>query len=126
MTYIEKFFELFKKNLKTERLELRILKPTNENAKLIWNVLQHENPEDYKYMWYTTTHKSHLPESVEETHERMTKDAMFNNGVVYYIFYKNQFIGYMRVHYWDDSSTLQCASVWFIKSARGKGFNKDE
>ena len=49
---MEKFFELFKKNLKTERLELRIMEPTPENAALIFDVLKNENPDDYKFMWY--------------------------------------------------------------------------
>ena len=31
----------------------------------------------------------------------------------------------MRIHYWADSKTLQCASAWFVKSARGNGFNKE-
>ena len=124
-TYMEKFFELFKRNLQTERLEMRILEPTPENAKIVWDVLKNENPEDFKYMWYSVSHKSHLTESVEETQERMKLDYESKNGCAYYIFYNNKFIGYMRVHYWADSKTLQCASVWFIKSAWGNGFNKE-
>ena len=125
MTYMEKFLELFKRNLKTERLEMRILEPNEENAKLIWETLKKENPEDFKYMWYSVSHKSHLTESVEETQERMKLDYESKNGCTYYIFHNGKFIGYMRVHYWADSKTLQCASVWFIKSAWGNGFNKE-
>ena len=29
---MEKFFELFRRNLKTERLEIRMLEPNDENA----------------------------------------------------------------------------------------------
>ena len=68
---MEKFFELFKRDLKTERLEMRILEPTPENAKIVWDVLKNENPEDFKYMWYSVSHKSHLTESVEETQENL-------------------------------------------------------
>lgn len=125
MTDMEKFFELFKKNLKTERLELRILEPTIENAKLIWDTLKNENPEDYKFMWYSVSHKSHLTESVEETQQRMKLDFESNNGCAYYIFHNGKFVGYQRIHYWAESRTLQCASAWFIKSARGFGFNKE-
>ena len=32
--------KIFNKNLKTQRLELRILEPTLENAKLVWDVLK--------------------------------------------------------------------------------------
>ena len=68
---MEKFFELFKRNLKTQRLELRIMEPTLENATLIFDTLKNENPDDYKFMWYSVSHKSHLTESVEETQQRM-------------------------------------------------------
>ena len=122
---MEKFFEIFKKNHKTERLELRILEPTIENATLIFDTLKNENPDDYKFMWYSVSHKSHLTESVEETQQRMKLDFESNNGCAYYIFHNGKFVGYQRIHYWADSKTLQCASAWFIKSARSMGFNKE-
>lgn len=122
---MEKFFEIFKKNHKTERLELRVLEPTIENATLIFDTLKSENPDDYKFMWYSVSHKSHLTESVEETQQRMKLDFESNNGCAYYIFHNGKFVGYQRVHYWADSKTLQCASAWFIKSARSMGFNKE-
>lgn len=124
MTYMEKFFDLFKHDLKTQRLEMRIMDPTPENAALVWNVLKNENPQDYKYTHYSM-HKSYLPESLDETLETMKRDSEYKNGCIYYVFHDNKFIGYMRVHYWEDSRTLQCGSVWFIKSARGQGFNKE-
>lgn len=37
---MEKFFELFKKNLKTARLELRIMEPTLANAEMVWEVVK--------------------------------------------------------------------------------------
>ena len=46
---MEKFFELFGHNIKTERLEMRILEPNEENAQLVWNVLKNENPDDFIY-----------------------------------------------------------------------------
>ena len=125
MTRMDKFFELFKRNLKTERLEMRILAPTPENARVIWDVLKNENPDDFKYIWYSVSHKAHLPISCEETLKQMKQDYEYNNGCTYYIFFHDKFIGYMRIHYWPESATLQCASVWFIKSARGNGFNKE-
>lgn len=125
MTYMEKFFEIFKQNIKTERLEMRILAPTPENAKVIWNVLKNENPQDFKYMYYSMTHNSYLPESLQETQDIMTRDNEYKNGCAYYIFNDNKFIGYMRIHFWAESRTLQCASVWFLKSAWSKGFNTE-
>ena len=39
---MEKFFELFKRDLKTDRLEMRMLEPTPENAKIVWKALKNE------------------------------------------------------------------------------------
>lgn len=125
MNMMEKFFELFRRDLKTSRLELCVLQPTPENAEIVWNAIKNENPDDYIYMSYTMSRKSSLPESVEEVQQLMKRDFDFDNGCTYYIFHDDNFVGYMRIHYWYDSSTLQCASVWFIKSARGKGFNQE-
>ena len=55
----------------------------------------------------------------------MKRDYESKNGCAYYIFHNNKFIGHMRIHYLADSNKLQCASVWFIKSAWGNGFNKE-
>ena len=44
---MEQFMKIFNKNLKTQRLELRILEPTLENAKLVWDVLKNEKKENF-------------------------------------------------------------------------------
>ena len=44
---MEKFYEIFRRDLKTKRLELRILQPTPENARLVWDAIQNENPGDF-------------------------------------------------------------------------------
>lgn len=122
---MEKFFELFKKNLKTERLELRILEPTMENAEMVWDVVKTQNPDDFKYVWFTATHNSHMTESLEETLQRIKLDYESKTGCAYYIFHNGKFIGYQRIHYIESSRTLQCAAVWFVKSAWGNGFNQE-
>ena len=122
---MEKFFEIFKKNHKTERLDLLILEPTTENAELVWNVVKNENPDDFKYVWFTATHNSHMTESLEETLQRIKLDFESKTGCAYYIFHNGDFIGYQRIHYMESSRTLQCAAVWFVKSAWGNGFNQE-
>ena len=47
---MEKFYELFRRNLKTPRLELRILEPTLENAKLVWNVIKDEDHANFRFV----------------------------------------------------------------------------
>ena len=124
MTYMEKFFELFKRNLQTERLEMRILRPTPENAKIVWEAIKNENPEDFKYA--PMVPNGILPKSLSETLQMMERHAGFcNNGVEWYMFYNNDFVGYQRIHYWADNRTIQCADVWFLKKYWGKGFNQE-
>lgn len=122
---MEKFFEIFKKSHKTERLELCILEPTMENAEMVWDVVKTQNPDDFKYVWFTATHNSHMTESLEETLQRIKLDYESKTGCAYYVFHQGKFIGYQRIHYIESSRTLQCAAVWFVKSAWGNGFNQE-
>lgn len=121
---MEKFFELFKKNLKTERLELCILEPTLENAKLVWNVLKKQNKQDFQY---APMANNILPESLEETFNMMKLQEEWckNNGVNWYIFYNNNLIGYQRIFYWENNKTIQCADVWIASEYQGNGFNQE-
>ena len=124
---MEKFFKLFKRDLKTERLEMRILEPTPENAKIVWDVLKNENPEDFQFIRFSPKYDTPLPKSSDEVLVIMQNDAkmMGENGVVWYVFHENKLVGYARVHYWDNNKTLQIAAVWLVKSAWGYGFYKE-
>lgn len=124
MTYMEKFFELFKRNLTTERLEMRILEPTQENAQLVWDAVKNENAEDFKYA--PMVQNGILPESETETLQMMQKHAEWcHNGVDWYVFYDNNLVGYQRIHYWPENRTIQCSDVWFLKRYWGQGFNQE-
>lgn len=124
MTYMEKFFELFKRNLKTERLEMRILEPTEENAKIIWNALRNEKPDDFKYA--PMIDNGILPASESDVLRMMQQHMQWcNNGVDWYVFYNNNLVGYQRIHWWPRNKTIQCSEVWFLKKYWGKGFNQE-
>ena len=124
MTYMEKFIELFRHNLKTERLEMRILEPTPENAELVWRALQKENPDDFKYA--PMVNGGILPKSHEETLQMMQKQTKWcHNGVGWYLFYNNDLVGYQRIHFWPENRTIQCAEVWFLRKYWGQGFNQE-
>ncbi len=121
---MEKFFELFKPDLKTQRLELRILEPTLENAELVWNVLKNENPDDFKYA--PMVKNGILPRTQSETFQMMQTHAQWCiDGVGWYVFYNNNLIGYQRIHFWPGNRTIQCADVWFLKKYWGQGFNQE-
>ena len=124
---MEKFFELFKRNLKTQRLELRIMEPTLENAKIVWDVVKNENPDDFKFIFYSKNYTKHLPESEQDTLETMKQENKntANNGVVWYVFQNGKLIGHHGIYYFDSNDSAQGGDIWFIKSAQGKGFNKE-
>ncbi len=85
---MEKFFELFAHNIKTERLEMRILEPTMKNAKLVWEAIKNENPNDFAFIHYSPKYDKPLPESLDETFETMKNyaEAFKSNAVLWYVF----------------------------------------
>lgn len=125
---MEKFYKLFRRNLKTKRLELRVLEPTPENAKLVWDAIKNENPADFKYVNWTPEYKKPLPESFEETLAQMQQEQnrdVVPNGAVWYAFHDGKLIGHHGVFYFDNNKSMQSGNVWFIKSAQGHGFNQE-
>lgn len=124
---MEKFFKLFKKNHKTERLELRIMEPTMENAKLVWEAIKNENPNDFAFIHYSPKYDKPLPESLDETFETMKNyaEAFKSNAVLWYVFYDGKLIGFHGVSYNKENDTVNPGNVWFVRSAWGHGFNHE-
>lgn len=113
----------FIKNLRTDRLELRHLIPNRQNAKIIYDALKNENPNDYKYEPLMKAPKI-LPKSVADTLKMMQyyADSEANDGCVFYMFYNNRFIGVRKISYFKEAFTLKLNSVWLVRAARGYGF----
>jgi len=124
---MEKFFQLFKRNLKTGRLEMRILEPTPENAKLVWDALKNENPNDFEFIHFSPKYDKPLPESFQETLDTMINyaNAFKNDGLVWYIFQNDKLIGFYSITYNQKYDSVNSSNVWFIKSAWGHGFNRE-
>ena len=117
------------KIIKTERLELRQLESTLENAQLIFDAVKNENPDDF-YFEYIVQTNDIIPQSVSEVLKQMKTEEEWNadNGATFHIFHNNDLVGYRRVYFFDSPSankTFRFAAVWFIKSARNKGFAKE-
>ena len=119
---MEKIIRLFQRNLKTLHLELRTIKPTKELAANFWDIIKNENPDDFKYMSFSTDYLKPLPQSEQETFYTLIKENNKSNAVSYAIYNDNSLIGFFQIKYWEDNATLEMAEMWFIKSARGKGF----
>lgn len=124
---MEQILKLFKHDLKTQHLELRLLKPTKENAAAFWNIIKDENPDDFKYISFTPNYmtEKHLPTSEIETFETLIKQDKEQNAVNWATYHNNELIGFFQIRYWHNNSTLEMAEMWFIKSAQGQGFSKE-
>ncbi len=116
----------FTRNLRTPRLELRHLMPNLQNAKIIYNALKNEKPEDFKYEPLIKTAKSQktLPRSVADVLKMMQYYAESEQGdsCVFYMFHNNQFIGFRKISFYKESFTLKLNTVWLVSSAWGYGF----
>lgn len=112
------------KELQTERLVLRQMNATPENAKMIFSAIKNEKKADFPYSPIAMDEKEILPADADEVLNIMKRGATWTaeNGVTYYIFLDNKFIGYTRAYYHESNETLQIGQIWFIKSAWGKGF----
>src|SRR5574344_1536216 len=111
------------KIIKTSRLEMRTLDANLENATLIYNALQGENPVDFYFNPIATP--NNLPESPEKMLIQMEYEAKAcaENGLNLYIFLDDRLIGYRRIYFHDDATkTLQSSTIWLVKSAWGKGY----
>lgn len=113
------------KDLCSERLELKHLSATIQNAELIYEVLKNEKPDDYRYEPLSAPNI--LPQSVSETLHMMKQyeDLTQDNGCVFYMFYNNKFIGVRRLFLFQDTNTLKFATVWVVSWARHQGFAQE-
>lgn len=113
------------KDLCSERLELKHLSATIQNAELIYKVLKNEKPDDYRYEPLSAPNI--LPQSVSETLHMMKQyeDLTQDNGCVFYMFYNNKFIGVRRLFLFQDTNTLKFATVWVVSWARHQGFAQE-
>lgn len=119
---MENFFEIFKKNIKTERLELRVMQPTPETTKLVWEAIKNENPDDFKYIRFSPNRKTPLPISEKETLDTLSEANEIQNCISYCVYHNNKFIGFIQILYWEKRNILEMGGIWFIKSSWGNGF----
>lgn len=113
--------------IKTERLVLRQLDATPENAAMIFGAIKNEKKSDFPYTPIAMEEKDILPSSADEVLQIMQRSDKWTkkNGVTYYIFFDGKLIGYTRAYYNEDNETLQIGEIWFITSAWKKGFAQE-
>lgn len=114
------------KIIKTERLEMRQLDVTPDNAKIVFEAVRNENPADFYYN--QICNNSAVPSNADEILKQMQIEYQWasDNGVNLYIFHNGKPIGYRRLFFHDDATkTLQMATVWLLRSAWGHGFARE-
>ena len=113
------------KVIKTKRLEMRQLNATSENAKLVFDAVKNENPDNF---YFNPIAENAVPKTIKEMLKKMQQEDEYSksNGANYYIFHTDKLIGYRRFHFFDDATkTLQMSIVWLTRSAWGNGFAKE-
>ena len=114
------------KIIKTERLEMRQLDVTPDNAKIVFEAVKNENPADFYYN--QICNNSAVPSNADEILKQMRIEYQWasDNGINLYIFHNGKLIGYRRLFFHDDATkTLQMATVWLVRSAWGHGFARE-
>lgn len=104
---------------------MRKLDATLENAKLIFDAVKNENPDDF---YFNPIAKNAVPKTSKEMLNKMQQEEEYSKstGANYYIFHDGKLIGYRRFHFFDDTTkTLQMSIVWLVRSAWGNGFAKE-
>lgn len=114
------------KIIKTERLEMRQLDVTPDNAKIVFEAVKNENPADFYYN--QICNNSAVPFNADEILKQMQIEYQWasDNGINLYIFHNGKLIGYRRLFFHDGATkTLQMATVWLVRSAWGHGFARE-
>jgi len=114
--------------IKTQRLEMRRLDATAENARLVFDALKNESPDDYIFNPIAWEFHKMLPDTVDEMHAQMKKeDESYNtyHGFCYGIFLDNELIGCRSFYLFKDTKTLKTAHAWFLKRFRNMGFGQE-
>jgi RimJ/RimL family protein N-acetyltransferase len=122
---MEKVLKLFKRDLKTSRLELRLISPTKKLAEDFWNIIKNENPDDFKYISFSLENNTPLPQSEQETFDTLVKECKEPNTINYAIYNNNSLIGFTKIIYWENNTTLEIGNTWLVKSAWRQGFVKE-
>ncbi len=108
----------FPQTIKTQRLVLRTVAPTMENAKQIFNIIE-QNRE------YLTAWQGHFGalKTVDDVLAYLNKRAnqiKNNEGICFYIFRGDNIIG--RIRFFDIKDNSCEIGYWLIKSENGNGY----
>lgn len=108
----------FPKNIKTPRLVLRVVEPTEENAKTLWKVI--EKNRDYLEAWQGHFEYIRNIDDVRKKLEQRYTQMQNNEGMLFGIYKGNEIIG--RIRFFDIHDDGCEIGYWLIESANGHGY----
>ena len=108
----------FPQIIKTPRLVLRTVLPTDENAKMFLDVI--EANRDYLEAWQGHFGQLHTVDEVRKKLEQRYTQISQNENVLFGIFHNDNLIG--RIRFFHIKGNECEIGYWLIKSANGNGF----
>lgn len=108
----------FPQTIKTQRLVLRVILPTVENAKIGLDII--EKNRDYLENWQGHFGKLHTVEDVLEKLKHRYEQISKNEGVLFGIYLNDILIG--RIRFFDVENDGCEIGYWLIQSANGNGY----
>ncbi len=108
----------FPQTIKTQRLVLRMVAPTGENAQKIFNLI--EQNREYLEAWQGHFGAIKNVADVVAYLTKRTNQINANEGVCFYIFRGDAIIG--RIRFFDIKDNTCEIGFWLIESANGHGY----
>ncbi|MCQ2581615.1 MAG: GNAT family N-acetyltransferase [Alphaproteobacteria bacterium] len=108
----------FPQTIKTPRLVLRVVEPTEENATKLFNII--EQNRDYLMNWQGHFGELKTVADVVAYLNKRAKQIQTNTGVCFYIYLDNNIIG--RIRFFDIHDNGCEIGYWLIESANGHGY----
>lgn len=108
----------FPQTIKTPRLVLRVILPTQENAEIGLNII--EKNRDYLENWQGHFGELHTVADVLEKLKHRYEQISKNEGVLFGIYHNDNLIG--RIRFFDVKDNGCEIGYWLIQSVNGNGY----
>ena len=70
----------------------------------VFTIIKNENPDDFKYISFSTDNLKPLPQSEQETFDTLVKECKESNTINYAIYNNNGLIGFTKIIYWENNN----------------------
>lgn len=108
----------FSKTIKSARLKLSVIEPTQKNAESIFDIIEHNR--DYLTAWQGHFGELTTVDNVLEKLKHRHNQIAFNQGMLFGIYKNNTLIGRIRFFNIQDNSCE--IGYWLAESENGHGY----